>query len=48
MTGKSLDAADRVGQPPQVELRESAIGEAPKTITVGPMSIDIYRFPLAQ
>ena len=26
MTGKSLDAADRVGQPPQVEVKEIAIG----------------------
>ena len=48
MTGKSLDAANRVGQPPQVEVKEIAIGEAPKTVSVAPISVNIYRFPLAQ
>ena len=28
MTGKDLDAANQVGQPPQVEVKETAIGEA--------------------
>ena len=28
MTGKDLDAANHVGQPPQVEVKETAIGEA--------------------
>ena len=46
MTGNSLDAADRVGQPPQVEVKETSIGEAPHSLTVAPISINIYRFPL--
>ena len=48
MTGKSLDAADRVGQPPQVEVKEIAIGDAPHSLTVAPISVNIYRFSLAE
>jgi alpha-N-arabinofuranosidase len=47
MTGKDLDAANHVGQPPQVEIKESAIGEAPATLSVAPISVDVYRFPVA-
>lgn len=46
MTGKDLDAANRVGQTPQVEVKETAIGNAPKTLSVAPISVDIYRFPV--
>jgi alpha-N-arabinofuranosidase len=48
MTGKDLDAANHVGQPPQVEVTEAVIGEAPTTLSVAPISVDIYRFPVAQ
>jgi alpha-L-arabinofuranosidase len=48
MTGKDLDAANHVGQAPQVEVKETAIGEAPATLSVAPISIDIYRFAVAQ
>jgi alpha-N-arabinofuranosidase len=48
ITGKSLDAANRVGQPPQVEIEQTAIGEAPHSLTVAPISINVYQFPLAQ
>jgi len=48
MTGKDLDAANHVGQKPQVEVKETAIGEAPATLSVAPISADIYRFPIAQ
>ena len=48
MTGKDLDAANHVGQPPQVEVKESALGEVPKSLTVAPITIDVFRFPLAQ
>ena len=46
-TGNSLDAANRVGQAPQVEVKETTIGEAPHSLTVAPISINIYRFPVA-
>jgi len=44
MTGKSLDAANRVGQPPQVEIKETSIGNASPSLTVAPISINVYRF----
>jgi len=47
-TGKDLDAADRVGQPSQVEIKEIPIDNAPKAVSVAPISVNIYRFPLAQ
>ena len=48
LTGSSVDAANRVGQPPQVEIKETPTGSAPGTISVAPISVNIYRFPLAQ
>ncbi len=47
MTGDSLDAANHVGQPPQVTIKEIPMGNAPKIIPVAPISINVYRFPLA-
>jgi alpha-N-arabinofuranosidase len=48
MTGKDLKAADHVGKPPQVTVEEIPMGDAPGTVSVAPISIDVYRFPLAQ
>lgn len=48
MTGSSLDAADHVGEPPQVEVKEIPIGSVPKTVSVVPFSINIYRFPVVK
>ncbi len=48
MTGKDLDAVNHVGQPPQVEVKEIAIGDAPHSLSVAPISVNIYRFPVAQ
>ena len=48
MTGKDLEAANHVGQEPQVNVNEIAIGNVPQTLSVAPISIDIYRFPVAQ
>ncbi|MFP5230071.1 MAG: alpha-L-arabinofuranosidase C-terminal domain-containing protein [Acidobacteriota bacterium] len=47
MTGSSLDAANHVGKPPQVEVKETSVGGTPGTLTVAPISLDIYRFPLS-
>ncbi|HEU5402440.1 MAG TPA: alpha-N-arabinofuranosidase, partial [Terriglobales bacterium] len=44
ITGKDLDAADHVGQPDQVEIREVPVDGAPKTLTIAPISINVYRF----
>ena len=48
LTAKNADALNRVGQAPQLAIRESAIGNAPATIAVAPISVNIYRFPVAQ
>jgi alpha-N-arabinofuranosidase len=48
MTGKSLDAANHAGQAPQVEVKEIAIGAAPHSLTVAPISVNIYRFPITE
>ena len=48
ITGNDLSAGDRVGQPAQVAIKEVPTGNASKSITVAPISIDLYRFPLAQ
>ncbi len=47
MTGKSLDAANRVGQPPEVEVKETTVGQGDQSIPVAPFSVNIYRFPIA-
>jgi alpha-N-arabinofuranosidase len=48
MTGESPDAANRVDQPPQTGIHEIAIGDVPRSITVAPISVNIYRFPVTQ
>jgi len=48
MTGKSLDAANHVEQAPQVEVQESVVGGASATLSAAPISVSIYRFPVAQ
>lgn len=44
MTGASLDAANRVGMPPQVGVRETAFDTRAGRLTVAPHSIEIYAF----
>ncbi len=46
MTGASLDAADKVGQPPQVEVKEMPVSDTSGPILVAPISVNIYRFPV--
>jgi alpha-N-arabinofuranosidase len=48
ITGKDLDAANRIGQEPQVGIKETQMGNVPETIPVAPISVTLYRFPLAQ
>ena len=47
MTGASLDAENHVGQPAKVAVKEIAIGDAPQSVLVTPISVNIYRFPVA-
>jgi alpha-N-arabinofuranosidase len=46
MTGPSLTAANNLGQPPQVNVKTIPMNSAPRSVTVAPISIDIYRFPV--
>lgn len=48
LTGKDLNAEDRIGQPPQVEIKEIPRGDTSKSISVAPISVDVYRFRVAQ
>ncbi len=46
MTGPNLDAANQVGQPSQVQVKQSTLGAVPPTLTVAPISVSIFRFPV--
>jgi len=46
MSGATDDAANLLGQKPQVEIAETALPEVPSTISVPPVSITIYEFPV--
>jgi alpha-N-arabinofuranosidase len=48
MTGNTVEAANKAGQPQQVEVKETAIGGTPTQMSVPPISIDIYQFPVAE
>lgn len=47
LAGSSLDAANHVGQPAQVTIKETPLVSPPATISVAPISISVYRFPVA-
>ncbi|HWE86337.1 MAG TPA: hypothetical protein VG267_15445 [Terracidiphilus sp.] len=47
MTGTNLDSIDRLGQTPEVEVKEIPLGSAPRSLTISPISINIFRFPVA-
>jgi len=46
MTGNTVDAADLVGKPQQVEAKEVSAVDASGTLTVAPISVNIYSFPV--
>ena len=48
ITGKNLNAADQVGQTPQVTITRSTVSGSHQRLTVAPISIDVYRFAVAQ
>jgi len=47
MTGASPTAANHVGQPPEVEIKESSVAGPPKTLSMAPISVTVYQLPLA-
>lgn len=48
LTGNGPDAVNHVGQPPQLAIKKSSAGNAPTSISVAPISVNIYQFPIAQ
>jgi alpha-N-arabinofuranosidase len=48
LTGSSLDAANHVGESAQVQVKEISMGNIRQIMTVAPISVNIYRFPIAQ
>jgi alpha-L-arabinofuranosidase len=46
LTANSLDAINRVGQPVQVEVKESPVNRVSDAITVAPISVNVYRFAI--
>lgn len=47
MTGPGPEASNHVGQPQQVEIKQSSVGAA-KTLAVAPLTINLYQFPVAE
>lgn len=47
MTAKDPEAANRVGQAPQVDVKETELGGVPQELTAAPISVSIYRLPVA-
>ena len=45
LTGNNLDAADRVGQAPQVAITETSASHA-NELSIAPISVTVYRFPV--
>ncbi|HLH04236.1 MAG TPA: hypothetical protein VKX25_15840 [Bryobacteraceae bacterium] len=48
LSGKDLDAANRVGQEPQVAINETQMDSIPRTIPVAPISVTLYQLPLVR
>ena len=44
LTGKGLEAANKVGEQPQVEVKEISIEKVPQTLSVAPISVNVYSF----
>jgi alpha-N-arabinofuranosidase len=45
LTGPNVDAANVLGKIPQVRIMEKSLSDVPKTLTVDPISVNIYKFP---
>jgi alpha-N-arabinofuranosidase len=48
LTGKALDAANKVGDQPQVAVKKTSLDQTPETISVAPISVSIYSLPVQQ
>ena len=48
ITGKNLQAADQVGQAQQVSITRTKVSSSAHNLSVAPISVDIYQFPVAE
>jgi alpha-N-arabinofuranosidase len=48
LTADNPGAVNHVGNAPQLEIKESSLGNAPATISVAPISVNVYQFSIAQ
>ena len=46
LTGSSAAAINHVGEPAQIHVEKTVLNDAAGTITVAPISVNVYRFPL--
>jgi alpha-N-arabinofuranosidase len=46
ITGPSLDAEDKAGQPAQVKIIDTPLTMSSSSISVAPISVTIYEFPV--
>jgi alpha-L-arabinofuranosidase len=46
MTGKTLDAADKLNEKPEVTVKRIALHSIPGTLSIAPISLDFYRLPI--
>jgi hypothetical protein len=48
LTADKADAVNHAGQPAQLAIKQSSLGDAPATITIAPISVNIYQFPVVE
>jgi alpha-N-arabinofuranosidase len=48
LTGSSVDAANRVGKPPEVAITERSIQPNTHNLSVAPISVNVYQFPISE
>ena len=48
LTGSSLEAANHVGQPAQLEIKQIEASSAQGTIAVAPISVTVYQFAVGR
>jgi alpha-N-arabinofuranosidase len=48
LTADNVSAVNRAGKAPQIGIKEIAFGDAPHSLSVAPISVNIYRLPIIQ
>ena len=48
ITGKTLQSEDQVGQAPQVAITKTTVSGSAHNLSVAPISVNIYQFPVAE